>query len=227
MTLPPVSISFDSDLPLSSFFDTSASAIPDPTEAPGLVENLVASAPGAETVILVRCLTPAYDDYDSLDPASSEWDLRLVKALISSPSEKEARDLAGRGIAATKRATLGEYLRLRPDREGRGDLIIEIPDATAIGVSGSGAAWEVAIQYPSRDAADYSTDAGALPAVTVSIDGTTTATYDLDFSGETPTITSLDRDEYRIYRVQDVTRSRHPIVGVTKLSVYLQEVVGR
>lgn len=204
MALPPVSISFDTDLPLSSFFDTSASTIPDPTEAPGLVENLVAA--NGSTVILVRCLTPEFDDYDSLDPAASEWDLRLVKALISSPSEKEARDLAGRGIIATKRATLGEYLKVRPDREGRGDLIIEIPDATAIGASGSGIAWSVLV---------------ALPDIPGS------AEYTVDFSGEIPTITGLDRDEYRIYRVQDVNRSRHPIVGVTKLSVYLQEVVGR
>ncbi|MFA7125348.1 MAG: hypothetical protein WC129_04895 [Sphaerochaetaceae bacterium] len=204
MSLPDVSLRFDSDAPLSSFFDVEAASLPDPETRPGPVEALVAAR--GETVILVRCLTPAYDDYDSLDPAASVWDLRLVKAIVSSPSEKEARDLAGRGITATKRATLGEYLRLRPDREGHGDLIIEIPDATAIGVSGSGAAWSILV---------------ALPDIPGS------AEYTVDFSGETPTITGLDRGEYRIYRVQDVNRSRHPIVGVTKLSAYLQEAVGR
>ena len=204
MSLPDVSLRFDSDAPLSSFFDVEAASLPDPETRPGPVEALVAAR--GETVILVRCLTPAYDDYDSLDPASSEWDMRLVKAIVSSPSEKEARDLAGRGIAATKRATLGEYLRLRSDREGNGDLIVEVPDARVLGVSGSGATWNVLIAFPDVPAG---------------------AEYAVDFTGGIPTITGLNRDEYRVHRIAEVRRDRHPIVGVTKLSVYLQEVVGR
>lgn len=223
MSLPDVSLRFDSDAPLSSFFDVEAASLPDPEIVSGPVEALVAAR--GETVILVRCLAPEFDDYDSLDPSASSWDLRLVKALISSPSEKEARDLAGRGIAATKRATLGEYLRLRSDREGRADLLIEIPDAKAITVSGSGASWDVTLQFPDHDAADYGAG-GSLP-ISVQIDTPITGTYSLDFSGGgTPVIVGINRDEYRVHRIAEVRRDRHPFTGVTKLSVYLQEVVG-
>ena len=223
MSLPDISLQFDSDAPLSSFFDVEAAILPDPEIRPGPVEALVAAR--GETVILVRCLTPEFDDYDSLDPAASSWDLRLVKALVSSPSEKEARDLAGRGIAATKRATLGEYLRLRSDREGRADLLIEIPDAKAITVSGSGASWDVTLQFPDRDATDYGSGGSLL--ISVQIDTPITGTYSLDFSGGTPVIVGINRDEYRVHRIAEVRRDRHPFTGVTKLSVYLQEVVGR
>jgi hypothetical protein len=211
MSLPDVSLRFDSDAPLSSFFDVEAASLPDQETRPGPVEALVAAK--GETMILVRCLTPEFDDYDSLDPAASSWDLRLVKALVSSPSEKESRNLAGRGIDATKRATLGEYLRLRSDREGRGDLLIEIPDAKAI-----------TVEFPDRDAADYGAG-GSLP-ISVQIDTPITGTYSLDFTGGTPVIVGINRDEYRVHRIAEVRRDRHPFTGVTKLSVYLQEVVG-
>ena len=203
MSRPDVSIRYDSDAPLSSFFDVEAASLPDPEVTPGPVEALVAAR--GETVILVRCLAPEFDDYDGLDPTASSWDLRLVKALVSSPSEKEARDLAGRGIAATKRATLGEYLRLRSDREGNGDLIVEVPDARVLGISGSGATWNVLIAFPDVPAG---------------------AEYAVDFTGGVPTIIGLNRDEYRVHRIAEVRRDRHPFTGVTKLSVYLQEVVG-
>ena len=203
MSLPDISLQFDSDAPLSSFFDVEAAILPDPEIRPGPVEALVAAR--GETVILVRCLAPEFDDYDGLDPTASTWDLRLVKALVSSPSEKEARDLAGRGIAATKRATLGEFLRLRSDREGNGDLIVEVPDARVLGISGSGATWNVLIAFPDVPAG---------------------AEYAVDFTGGIPTITGLNRDEYRVHRIAEVRRDRHPFTGVTKLSVYLQEVPG-
>jgi hypothetical protein len=223
MSLPDISLQFDSDAPLSSFFDVEAAVFPDPEIRPGPVEALVAAR--GETVILVRCLTPEFDDYDSLDPTASTWDLRLVKALVSSPREKEARRPRRRGITATKRAALGEYLRPRSDREGNGDLIVEVPDARVLGVSGSGASWDVTLQYPDRDAADYGAG-GSLP-ISVQIDTPITGTYSLDFTGGTPAITGLNRDEYRVHRIAEVRRDRHPFTGVTKLSVYLQEVVGR
>jgi len=204
VTLPPISLHFDTDLPLAEYFDVGSAVLPDPAVTPGPVEQAVAGV--GETAVLIRCMEAAFDDYDSFDPAASSWDLRLVKALVSSPSEKEARDLAGRGIAATKRATLGEYLRLRPDREGHGDLIVEVPDARVLGISGSGAAWNVLIAFPDVPAG---------------------AEYAVDFTGGIPTIIGLNRDEYRVHRIAEVRRDRHPFTGVTKLSVYLQEVVGR
>lgn len=204
MPLPDISLHFDTNLPLAEYFDVGSAVLPDPAVTPGPVEQAVAGV--GETAVLIRCLTPAYDDYDSLDPASSEWDMRLVKAIVSSPSEKEARDLAGRGIAATKRATLGEYLRLRSDREGNGDLIVEVPDARVLGVSGSGATWNVLIAFPDVPAG---------------------AEYAVDFTGGIPTITGLNRDEYRVHRIAEVRRDRHPFTGVTKNTLYLQEVVGR
>ena len=203
MTLPPISLHFDTDLPLAEYFDVDSSVLPDPEVTPGPVEQAVAGV--GETAVLIRCLVAAFDDYDSFDPAASSWNLRLVKALVSSPSEKESRDLAGRGITATRRATLGEYLRLRSDREGNGDLIVEVPDARVLGVSGSGATWNVLIAFPDVPAG---------------------AEYAVDFTGGIPTITGLNRDEYRVHRIAEVRRDRHPFTGVTKLSVYLQEVVG-
>jgi hypothetical protein len=46
------------------------------------------------------------------------------------------------------------------------------------------------------------------------------------FTPGTVALGTLDRDEYRVHRIAEVRRDRHPFTGVTKLSVYLQEVVG-
>ena len=46
------------------------------------------------------------------------------------------------------------------------------------------------------------------------------------FGTGTISLGTLDRDEYRVYRVADVRPDRHPFTGVTKNTIYLQEVVG-
>jgi len=212
MTVPPTSLRFDTDLPLVSYFGTDAAVIPDQVITTGQVERIVALR--GETAILARCISAEYDNYDSFDPGTAEWDLRPIKVIISSPSAKEARDIAGRGIDASKKATFGEFLKLRSDREGMGDLIVEIPDGTITNVSGSGSTWAIAVSYPDRVLTEGLTN---LPVV---------AEYGIVFDSGVPTILGLEKDEYQIYRVQEVKRDRHPFVPVTKLSAYLQEVPG-
>ena len=197
MSLPDVSLRFDSDAPLSSFFDVEAASLPDPEVTPGPVEALVAAR--GETVILVRCLTPEFDDYDSFDPAASSWDLRLVKALISSPSEKEARTLAGRGIDATVRATVPSTCAVQADRPGQPDHVVRVPGATSLSVDRVDGVWTVAI-----GGEEYAVSLGSGGVLLV----------------------ALPRTAYCDLVVREVRRDRHPFTGVTKLSVYLQEVVG-
>jgi hypothetical protein len=187
--------------------------LPDPEITPGQVEQLVAAR--GTSAILIRCLEAGFDDYDSLDPAASTWDLRLVRALLSSPSEKEARALAGRGIDATKRATLSEWIEVQPDREGMGDLLLVVPNARITSLSGGWDAWDLAIMFP--DPPSTEEYGGDYP---------TTGEYALTFGPGSVSIPGLTGDEYQVFRVADVHRDRHPFTGVTKLSVYLQEVPG-
>lgn len=203
MPLPDISLHFDTNLPLAEYFDVGSAVLPDPAVTPGPVEQAVAGV--GETAVLIRCLVAAFDDYDSFDPAASSWDLRLVKALVSSPSEKESRDLAGRGITATRRATLSEWIKVQPDREGMGDLLLTVPDAAVIGVSGSGATWTIQIARPE------------IPG---------SVRYTVVFGAGSVAPNGLDREEYQVYRVADAKRDKHPFTGVTKNTLYLQEVPG-
>ena len=214
MTLPSVSLHFDTDLPLVQYFDVDSSVLPDPEVTPGPVEQIVAGL--GETAVLIRCLVAAFDDYDSFDPAASTFDCRLLRALLSSPSEKEARNLAGRGIDATKRATLSEWIKVKPDREGMGDLLLTVPDAVITAVSGSGAAWSLAITFP--DPPGTEEYGGDYP---------TTGEYALSFGPGSVSIPGLTGDEYQVYRIAEGKRDKHPFTGVTKNTLFLKELPGR
>lgn len=202
--LYPVSMRFDYTLPLRSFYSINPAIIPDiATKTANQVDALVELR--GNTLILVRCLTPAFDEYDGFDPRASIWDLQVTRAIVSVPSDKEARDIAGRGIAATKRATVPHNLWLRTDREGMVDLLIEFTDPVTLSVTGSGSSWMIWATVP---------------------DGSLTTGYIVDFTTPIPTIAGINRDEYTIYRVTETRRDRHPFVGIEKLTVYLQVVDG-
>ena len=202
--LYPVSMRFDYTLPLRSFYGLDPAVIPDiVTKTTNQVDTLVELR--GKTLVLVRCLVPAFDEYDTFDPRTSVWDLQVTNGIVSLPSEREARDIAGRGIAATKRATLPHNLGPRTDREGMADLLIEFVDPVILNITGSGSSWVVWVATP---------------------DGTLTTGYIMDFSTTIPTIGGINRDEYIIYRVTETRHDRHPFVGIEKLTVYLQEVAG-
>jgi len=146
-------------------------------------------------MIVVRCTTAAFDDYDGFDADASVWELQAVRAILSAPSDKESRDLVGRGITASRRATIAGTDDIRSDREGRADLIIEIPGAKTLALGGTPSAWTVSI------------DGDPAKALTVTDEAVRIA--------DTPC---------RVYRVADVKDDRHPFTGVEKFSVFLQEV---
>lgn len=89
-------------------------------------------------VLAVRCTDAAIDDdFDAFDAGVSSWEIVAITAILSSPSDQESRDLAGRNIRASRRATIAGTTDLKADREGRADLIVEIPGATSLVVAGS------------------------------------------------------------------------------------------
>ena len=202
--LYPVSMRFDYTLPLRSFYGLDPAVIPDiVTKTTNQVDTLVELR--GKTLVLVRCLAPAFDEYDTFDPRASVWDLQITKGVVSIPSEREARDIAGRGITATKRATLPHNLRPRTDREGMADLLIEFTDPVILNTTGSGSSWMIWVVTPG---------------------GLLTTGYIMDFTTAIPTIGGINRDEYTIYRITETRHDRHPFVGIEKLTVYLQEVSG-
>ncbi len=211
MTVPPASLQMVPELPLSEFYATNPARIPDPDLTPGPVEALVARV-GYPT-LLIRCIEPAFDDYDSFDPVASTYDVRALRAVVSPLGEKEVRTLAGRGVEASRKATLSETVRVRSDRPGQGDLVVTVPDAAAISVEGSGGAWTVMITPRA-------------PATAGVVQVTIPTAYPVAFASGDVVLGTLDRDEYRVYRVADSRQDRHPFTGVTKNTIYLQEVVG-
>jgi hypothetical protein len=159
-----------------------------------------------QTAVLIRCLSPTFDDWDGFSPSASSYDLHLVKALFSGISEKEMRNLVGRGIDASRKATLGEDIRVLPDREGQGDLLLTVPGAEALVVSGSGSNWTVSV---------------ASPDAPVSVD------YPIRFVAGGVALTGLDRSEYQVWAVVEEARTSHPFANLTKNTLYLREAVGR
>lgn len=170
--------------------------------ADSLVQSLVQTH--GQTAVLVRCLSPTFDDWDGFSPSASTYDLRLATAVFSGISEKEMRGLVGRGIDASRKATLGEDIQVLPDREGQGDLLLTIPDAEAVVVSGSGSNW----------------------TVSVTVSGETTA-YPVAFVAGGIVLTGLDRSEYQVWAVVEENRVSHPFANLTKNTLYLREAVGR
>lgn len=148
-------------------------------------------------LLAVRCTVPGFDDYDGFDADASTWELQAVRAILSAPSDRESRDLAGRGITASRRATVAGTKDLRADREGRADLLVEVPGAKTLTVAGGPGAWTISI------------DGGPAKAVTI--------------TDEALRIADI---ACRVYRVADVKPDRHPFTGVEKFSVFLQEVPG-
>lgn len=204
MALPPITLQFDGSLPLSEYFDVESATIPDPAGTDTRVHALVRAH--GSTAVLVRCLTPAFDEWDGFDPTSSEYDLRLVKTILSDVSEKELRGLIGRGIDASRRCTLGEDIRVFPDRDGQGDLLLTVPDAEIVGISGSGSAWEITVARTGEPVA---------------------AAYPVAFHAGGVSLAGLNRDEYQTWAVVDVNRAVHPFANLRKTTLYLREVIGR
>jgi len=148
-------------------------------------------------LLTIRCTVPGFDDYDGFDADTSTWELQVVRAILSAPSDRESRDLAGRGITASKRATVAGTKDLRADREGRADLVVEVPGAKTLTVDGVPGAWTISI------------DGGPAKAVTI-----------------TDEAVRIADTACRVYRVADVRSDRHPFTGVEKFSVFLQEAPG-
>ncbi|MDR9817666.1 MAG: hypothetical protein RJR34_13070 [Candidatus Methanoculleus thermohydrogenotrophicum] len=207
MTAPPISLQTTPGLPLAEFYNVNPAhpRTPDPMRRRRL--------PAAAGSTLIRCLDAAFDDYDSFAPEESTYDVRALRAVVSPLGEKEVRTLAGRGVEASRQATLGEIIRVYPNRPGQADLLVTIPDAAAIGVEGAGNIWTVTVTPKMPDPAEQ---------VSVSIP----VAHPVAFGTGTISLGTLDRDEYRVYRVADVRPDRHPFTGVTKNTIYLQEVVG-
>lgn len=185
--------------------------VPSTSPAPGPVETLVART--GDPALLIRCIEPAFDDYDSFDPAASAYDVHALRVVVSPLGEKEVRTLAGRGVEASQKATLSETVRVRSDRPGQGDLVVTIPDAAAISVEESEGVWAVTIT-------PRTPESGGAVQVTIP------TAYPVAFAPGDVVLGALDRDEYHVYRVADSRQDRHPFTGVTKNSIYLQEVIG-
>ena len=211
MTAPPISLQTTPGLPLAEFYNVNPATIPDPTPTPGPVEALVARV--GDPALLIRCIEPVFDDYDSFDPAASAYDVLALRAVVSPLGEKEVRTLAGRGVEASRKATLSETVRVRSDRPGQGDLVVTVPDAAAISAEGSQDVWTVTI-----------TPRASATAGVVQV--TIPTAYPVTFAPGDVVLGTLDRDEYHVYRVADSRQDRHPFTGVTKNSIYLQEIVG-
>jgi hypothetical protein len=213
MTLPEETIR----LGISGYFGLGIDEIPEPTPDTGPVESLVREF--GQLVAIVSCITPAYDDYDVMDADTSVWQLSPIRAILSSPSERESRDLAGRGLDVSRRATLGTAIRVRPWRDGQGDLLLEIPDADIISVAGSGSTWSITVAYTGEPSGELGVEILPPPPVEV--------VYEVEFGAHEVRIVGLDLDQYRVYRIVEARNDRHPFLGVTKHSLYLQEVQGR
>lgn len=211
MTVPPASLQLVPELPLAEFYNVNPARIPDPTATPGPIEALAARV--GDPALLIRCIGPAFDDYDSFDPVASTYDIRALRAVVSPLGEKEVRTLAGRGVEASRKATLSETVRVRSDRLGQGDLVVTIPDAAALSAEGSQDVWTVTI-----------TPRAPAPAGAVQV--TIPTAYPVAFAPGDVVLGTLDRDEYHVYRVVDSRHDRHPFTGVTKNSIYLQEIIG-
>lgn len=211
MTAPPISLQTTPGLPLAEFYNVNPARIPDPDPIPGPIEALAARL--GDPALLIRCLDAAFDDYDSFAPEASTYDVRALRAVVSPLGEKEVRTLAGRGVEASRQATLGEIIRVYPNRPGQADLLVTIPDAAAIGVEGAGNIWTVSVT-PRAPAPD--------DPVEVSIP----VAHPVTFAPGAVVLGTLSHDEYQVYRVADSQRDRHPFTGVTKNTIYLQEVVG-
>lgn len=153
-----------------------------------------------EPCLLVSVQAAKFDDYDSFDPAASSFTVQVIRALFSSPSEKEVRSLAGRGIDATLRATIPSTCTVQADRPGQADHIVRIPGAKTLAVASTEGGWIVTIDGP------------ATHAVTIDETGVLLGT--------------IARSAYTDLIVREVRPDRHPFTGVTKTSVYLQGVVG-
>ena len=211
MTAPPVSLQTTPGLPLAEFYNVNPARIPDPDPIPGPIEALAARL--GDPALLIRCLDAAFDDYDSFAPEASTYDVRALRAVVSPLGEKEVRTLAGRGVEASRQATLGEIIRVYPNRPGQADLLVTIPDAAAIGVEGAGNIWTVTVTPK-------------MLALAEQVSASIPVAHPVAFTPGTVALGTLDRDEYRVYRVADVRPDRHPFTGVTKNTIYLQEVVG-
>lgn len=210
VTIPPTSLQTVPGLPLAEFYGVNPARIPDPDQIPGPIEALVART--GDPALLIRCIAPTYDDYDSFEPGASTYDVRALRAVISPLAEKEIRTLAGRGVEVARKATLSETVQVHSNRPGQGDLLVLIPDAAAIGVEGAGNIWTVSVT-PRAPAPD--------DPVEVSIP----VAHSVTFAPGAVVLGTLSHDEYQVYRVADSRRDRHPFTGVTKNTIYLQEVV--
>jgi len=153
-----------------------------------------------EPCLLVSVETPAFDNYDSFDPSTSTLAVQAIRALFSSPSEKEARNLAGRGIDATVRATVPSTCTVQADRPGQPDHVVRVPGAKTIAVASDEDGW------------------------TVTIDGTAAYAVTVDEAGVL--LGALARSAYNDLVVREVRPDRHPFTGVRKQTLYLQEAVG-
>ena len=152
-----------------------------------------------EPCLLVSVETPAFDNYDSFDPSTSTFAVQAIRALFSSPSERESRNLAGRGIDATVRATVPSTCAVQADRPGQPDHVVRVPGATSLSVDRVDGVWTVAI-----GGEEYAVSLGSGGVLLV----------------------ALPRTAYCDLVVREVRRDRHPFTGVKKTSIYLQEVVG-
>ena len=152
-----------------------------------------------EPCLLVSVQAAKFDDYDSFDPAASSFTVQVIRALFSSPSERESRNLAGRGIDATVRATVPSTCAVQADRPGQPDHVVRVHGATSLSVDRVDGVWTVTI-----GGEEYAVSLGSGGVLLV----------------------ALPRTAYCDLVVREVRRDRHPFTGVTKLSVYLQEVVG-
>ena len=65
-----------------------------------------------------------------------------------------------------------------------------------------------------------------LPAPAGQVSASIPVAHPVAFTPGAVALGTLDRDEYRVYRVADVRPDRHPFTGVTKNTIYLQEAVG-
>jgi len=153
-----------------------------------------------EPCLLVSVETPAFDNYDSFDPSTSTLAVQAIRAVFSSPSSKESRNLAGRGIDATEKATVPSTYTVRADREGRADHIVRIPGATSISVASAEGVWTATV-----DETDYA----------------------ISFTDGGVVLGDLARSAYRDLLVKDARKDTHPFAGVTKQTVYLQEMANR
>ena len=153
-----------------------------------------------EPCLLVSVKTAKFDTYEGFDPDTSSFTVEAIRALFSSPSEKEARNLAGRGIDATLRATVPSTCTVQADRPGQPDHVVRVPGAKTITVASDEDGW------------------------TVTIDGTAAYAVTVDEAGVL--LGALARSAYNDLVVREVRPDRHPFTGVRKQTLYLQEAVG-